>query len=122
MPEITIDNAKLVKELYLRNLTTDQSNYIKALQVKFQKIRSTEAGSLALFGYFKLEGRYEEEKRANAELRNELREAKANFENLKMKVKKHFQLEGDLLISKETLLEAINEPGKPQAMLTRMGS
>ena len=121
MAEITIESAKAVRELYLRNLTTDQSNYIKALQVKFQKIRSTEAAGMALFGYFKLEGLYEEEKRKTANLRDELKEVKANLERLKSKVKNHFELEADLLLSKDTLLEAIKEPGKHQVVYKQMG-
>jgi len=63
MEKINTENAKTVKELYLRNLSSEQSDYIQQLQVRFQKETSTDTARMALFGYCKLDERYEKEKK-----------------------------------------------------------
>lgn len=114
--KITIENAKVVKELYLRNLTDDQSAYIKKLSVRFQEVRSVEAARRALFGYLEVEERCENERNAKNELQKQLAEERANFKQFKAKVSNHFSLEAQVLLSRESLLEMIDEPRKAHAV------
>ena len=114
--EITFENAKAVTELYLRNLTGDQSDYLKKLQVRFQEVRCPEAVRRALFTYLELEERCKKERTEKEELQRKLAELQANFNQFKRKVSSHFELEANLLLSRDALLDVISEPSKSHAI------
>ncbi|MEJ6982398.1 hypothetical protein WG906_18175 [Pedobacter sp. P351] len=108
------EDIKDVKELYLRNLSQDESAEVKTLQLMFSEKTATGAAKRAMFNYSKLHKSYTEAQQEIRDLKAKVRELENNLQNLNYDVIKHFDLEFKLQNSKRSLLAKVNgEPTKP---------
>jgi len=112
-------DVKEVKELYIRNLSPEDSKEMKVLQVRFDEKTATGAAKKAIFGYTKLETKLKEERELTAHLRQIIKERDHTILSLKNSISRHFDLEVKQQESKGHLLGLVEEINKTAEQANR---
>lgn len=108
--KITIESAKGANQLYFRDLSEQQIEYIKQLQVRFQEQRGTKAAERALFGFLDLEKRHQEQTEAGNKLSRDYQELLTEYEAFRRRMSNYFKLIEDVSFTKDNIVKELDNP------------
>ena len=108
--KITIESAKGANQLYFRDLSEQQIEYIKQLQVRFQEQRGTKAAERALFGFLDLEKRHQEQTEAGNKLSRDYQELLTEYETFRRRMSNYFKLIEDVSFTKDNIVKELDNP------------
>lgn len=108
--KITIDSAKGANQLYFRDLSDNQIDYVRQLQVRFQEQRGTKAAERALFGFLDLEKKHQEQTEAGNKLSRDYQDLLAEYEAFRKRIAGYFKLMEDVSFTKDNIVNELNKP------------
>ncbi|MES2062496.1 MAG: hypothetical protein V4456_11290 [Bacteroidota bacterium] len=108
--KITIESAKGANQLYFRDLSDSQIDYVRQLQVRFQEQRGTKAAERALFGFLDLEKKHQEQTEAGNKLSRDYQDLLTEYEAFRKRIAGYFKLMEDVSFTKDNIVNDLNKP------------